>query len=240
MLARTPHHHVRPPRPARRGLTLIEVTIALAVAALATGVAVVGINAITDAHLKSTSLELGGAIKFNYDRSIMEKRTQRLAMDLDRNVYWVEYTEDAFAIAAERLRGPEGDKRDLEKKESAEDRARSFFNADPSDEVRAVMEGGKASQFRPDEATGEPRSLPGDVEFSKIWTGHQEESFTSGIAYLHFFRGGWTEPAQIELTDGDDYITLKVFPLTGRVRTYQERLEDPEVEEYDGREEGDE
>lgn len=225
----------------QRGLTLIEITIALAIAALAVSMSIVSINALTDADLKSSALEIAGAMKFNYDRAIMEKRTQRLGVDLDRHVWWVEYTEDPYAIGAERLRGEEGDKRDLEGKgEELEERASFFDDDDPSAEVKQFMEGGKGASFVPDEGSGKPRPLKGDVVFSKVWTGHQEESFTSGIAYVHFFKGGWTEPAQIELSDGTEYVTLKVFPLTGRVRTYQERLEDPSVEEYDGREEGDE
>jgi general secretion pathway protein H len=232
---------VRRPRPSARGLTLIELTIALALAALLVAVSVVSINALTDAHLRSSAIELAGAIKFNYDRSIMEKRTQRLGMDLDRHVWWVEFTDDPYAIARERLSGQEGDKRDLEGGGDGEDASLdSFFSRNDGEaEIKQIMEGGKAAAFVPDEAAGQPRPLPGNVTFSKIWTGHQEESFTSGIAYLHFFRGGWTEPAQIELFDGDDYVTVKVFPLTGRVRTYQKQLDDPDVQDYDGRDEGD-
>lgn len=220
-------------------MTLIELTIALALAALLVAVSIVSVNALTDANLRSAAVELAGAIKFNYDRSIMEKRTQRLGMDLDRHVWWIEFTEDQYALAAERMSGEEGDKRDLEG-DSGDVELDSFFARNEGEaEVKQIMEGGKGAAFVPDEGAGKPRPLPGDVTFSKIWTGHQEESFTSGIAYLHFFRGGWTEPAQIELFDGSDYITLKVFPLTGRVRTYHKQLEDPAVQEYDGREEGD-
>lgn len=230
----------RAPRRAQRGLTLIEISIALGIAALAVSISIVSLNALTDADLRSSAIELAGAIKFNYDRAIMEKRTQRLGMDLDRNVWWIEFTEDAYAVGAERMHGEEGEKRAArgEVEDAVED---SFFDDDDeSAEVKRVMEGGKAASFGPDESAGEPHPLPGDVQFSKVWTGHQEESFTSGVAYLHFFRGGWTEPAQIELFDGSEYVTLKVFPLTGRVRTYDKQLEDPDIEEYDGREEGDE
>ncbi|MEQ8278818.1 MAG: prepilin-type N-terminal cleavage/methylation domain-containing protein [Deltaproteobacteria bacterium] len=229
-------------RSRQRGLTLIEITIALAIAALAVSVGVISINALTDANLKSSALSLAGAIKFNYDRAIMEKRTQRLGLDLDRQVWWIEFTEDPYALAQERMRGEEGDKRSLEGdgEEQLEELDSFFSNDDDDAEVKRVMEGGKAASFVPDEAGGKPRPLPGDVRFSKVWTGHQEESFTSGVAYIHFFRGGWTEPAQIELSDGTEYVTLKVFPLTGRVRTYDKQLEDPSIQEYDGREEGDE
>ncbi len=234
----------RRPRAAVRGLTLIEISIALAIAALLAGASIVSVNALTDADLKSSALLLGGAIKYNYDRAIMEKRTQRLALDLDRQIWWIEYTEDPYAIGQERIRGEEGDKRrmdgDGDDADSDSDSDNFFDDDDPRREVKMVMEGGKNAAFVPDGDSGQPRPLPGTVVFSKIWTGHQEESFTTGVAYIHFFRGGWTEPAQIEVSDGDEYITLKVFPLTGRVRSYHKRLEDPDVQEYDGREEGDE
>lgn len=223
-------------RPGSRGLTLIEITIGLAVAALVTGVAVASINALTDAELRSASVQLTGAIKFTYDRAIMEKRVQRIGLDLDKHVWWIEYTEDPYALGRERLRGKEGESLEVEDRP---ERRRSRWN-DEDLEVKRAMEGGRAAQFVTDAEVGKPRSLPDNVAFSKVWTGHQEEPFLSGVTYLHFFRGGWTEAAQIELTDGEEYRTLVVQPLTGRVRTYARRLEDPRADEDDGRHEGDE
>ena len=60
------------------------------------------------------------------------------------------------------------------------------------------------------------------------------------MAHLHFFPQGWTEPALIELADDDgDVFTLEVQPLTGRVKVYDRTLEDPTVEDDDGRKDGD-
>jgi general secretion pathway protein H len=227
----------------RRGMTLIEVVIALAIAAMATGVAIGAVNSLTDAALRSTSIELMGAMKFSYDRAIMERRTERLTIDMDKNLYWIDATPDHFSLSAERLRGNEGEKgEDPNKKEKPEKRD-SFFDEEEDAakrEVEAALEGGKAAMFAPDEGYGEPRAISPDVRITKVWTGHQEEAFTSGVAHIHFFSGGWTEPAQIELTDGDVFITLKLYPLTGRVRSYDKELEIPRVEDDDGREEGDE
>jgi hypothetical protein len=225
----------------RLGLTLIEITVALAIAALIVGAGLVSLNALTDADLKSAAVELTGAIKFSYDRSIMEKRTQRLSFDIGKGLWWIDYTEDPYAIDRERARGNTGDESREEDEEKLSSLDELFERSDdPSEEVKQAMAGGKAMAFSPDEGAGGPRRLPGSVSFSKVWTGHQEEPFTEGVAHMHFFRSGWTEPAQIELTDGDDFITLKVFPLTGRVRMYKKQLEDPKVEDDDGREEGDE
>ncbi len=201
-------------------------------------IAAVGVNSITDANLRSASIELTGAIKFSYDRSIMEKRMQRIAMDLDQGTWWIEYTQDPYALSKDRLRGSAGAEAEKDRREEIEDRYN--FDRDVDKNVKAAMEGGLSAQFGPDPEGGGPRALPGDVSFGRVWTGHQEEPFESGVAYLHFFRGGWTEPAQIELTDGQEFKTLRVFPLTGRVRVYDREMDDVEPEEYDGNKEGDE
>jgi hypothetical protein len=166
---------------------------------------------------------------------------------MDKGLWWIDFTEDPFSLAAERDRGREGTKSEdseqlLAKKAEAEGKRSIFEDEDDraKKEVEAVLEGGRAAAFNLDPEFGEPQAISSDVKISKVWTGHQEEPFTSGIAHIHFFSGGWTEPAQIELTDGDSFITLKLYPLTGRVRTYDKELETPRVEDDDGRDEGDE
>ena len=158
-------------------MTLIEITIALAIAAMMVGVAVVSTQALTHTDLRNSAIGLAGAVKSNYDRAIMEKRIQRIGMDLDQHVWWVEYTEDPFALSQERLRGDEGLKRDEEgnlKKDDDDDSF--FFDDDDDEEVKRALEGGKAAAFKPDEAAGEPFALPGDVQFVKVHAGHQEEA----------------------------------------------------------------
>ncbi len=222
-------------RTAQGGLTLIEVTIGLAIVALVMGVAIVSVNSLTGAHLRSSAVEITGAIKYSYDRAIMEKRIQRIGFDLDKQVWWLEYTDDPYALTGQLARGDKGTPLD----EEDDDEEPSIFDEDDDVEVRTALEGGRAASFVPDSESGAPRAIPSDIQIESVWTGHQEKPFTSGVAYLHFFRGGWTEPAQIVLTDGaGDYITLKVSPLTGRVRMYRKRLEDGRGETYDASEEG--
>lgn len=225
------------PNQTRRGLTLIELTIGLAIVAMLIGVSITSMNALTDADLRSSSVQMTGAIKFAYDRAIMEKRVERIGMDLEKGLWWLEYTDDPYALSAEKVSGNKGE--GLE--EDSEDLfGRRTFDEDDEDiEVKKALEGGRSASFVPDGEYGKPHPLPGNVIFSKAWTGHQEEPFSTGVAYLHFFRSGFTEPAQIELFDGEDYLTLTVAPLTGRARTHDGRLEDPKVDEPDGREEGD-
>lgn len=215
---------------------------------MAVGIAIASINALTNASLRSSALELSGTIKFAYDRAIMARHTERLSLDLDKGLIWLDFTEDTYSLARERHEGREGVKSDAvgeDDAKAAKKKERDSFFSDEKDaekeEVKIALEGGKAVQFAPDvEAMDRPKALPSDIRISKVWSGHQEEAFTSGTAYVHFFNSGWSEPAQIELTDGDEFVTIKVYPLTGRVRIYEKELEVPKPESDDGREEGDE
>ena len=230
-----PHPRSRS-RSAVRGLTLIEITIGLTIAALVMAVGVTSLNALTDANLRSAAVEITGAVKYSYDRAIMQKRIQRIGFDLDRQLWWLEYTDDPYGLANELARGEEGEKRD-DTGQKIED-SDSIFDSDEDERVKKALEGGKGAAFQADGDSNKPYKLPGDIEFDSVWTGHQEEPFTSGTAYLHFFRGGWTEPAHIILTDGDSFISLKVSPLTGRIRMYRKKLDDGKGEEYNAGDEG--
>lgn len=232
-------------------MTLIEITIALAIAAMVTATAVASINAITDANLRSSAVAMTGAMKQSYDRAVMLRRTQRLVIDMDNNAWWLDFTEDRFAVSREKLSGDKGDQLDgrgddddKERSSAARSRrSKSIFDDDVDPAVQAALEGGRATQFVPDEDTGagKPTKLEGGVKFSKVWTGHQEEAFTGGLAYVYFWAVGHTEPAQIELMDeGEDTVTLVLSPLTGRVRTVQGSIDVPSSKDDDGRDEGDE
>jgi general secretion pathway protein H len=281
---------MRAPRQERRGLTLVELTIALAVAALATAIAIGAVNSLTSASLHSTAVELTGAVKTCYDRAIMERRIERLSIDMEKNLWWIDYTEEQFSLAAERVKGREGDHEDSDEKsggsgkkkkavvgnvdktkggaageiianiagkaeerlgksqkgksksdDSTDKQPKSIFDEGDKDaqknEVKLAMEGGKAINFQLDAEVSKPRPIPSNVKVTRVWAGHQEEAFTNGIARIHFFNIGFSEPAQIEMTDGSDYVTIKVYPLTGRVRTYPRQIEVPKTDHDDAKEE---
>jgi hypothetical protein len=236
----------------------------MAIAAMAAALAIGALNSLTSQALHSTAVELTGAIKFCYDRSIMERRTERLSIDMEKGLWWIDYTQDKFALSAERAAGKIGEKdeevdaktglpikkKKLTKKQKAEldDRKASIFEDSSDDffkdkneakknQVKLAIEGGKAIDFQPDSEVSKPKPISSDVKVSRVWAGHQVEAFTSGIARIHFFSSGWSEPAQIELTDGSEFVTLKIYPLTGRVRTYPKQMEIPKTDHEDGKEE---
>jgi general secretion pathway protein H len=77
----------------------------------------------------------------------------------------------------------------------------------------------------------------------KVQTEHDEEGVTEGVAYIHFWPGGVTERAivQIARAGDDEGVTVVVSPLTGRAQIERGFVELPEDllegEEYSEREE---
>ena len=98
---------------------MIELTVALAIGVFITGTAIMSLNALTSADLRSTAIELSGAIKMNYDRAVMYKRTQRIGINIDKGLWWIDFTEDQFALAQERATGTRGEDDDEKDKKGA-------------------------------------------------------------------------------------------------------------------------
>src|SRR5262249_54141908 len=68
--------------PMRRGLTLIELTVALAVVVVMFAAVVFGIGALTGAQAKQAATELAGTIRYLYDTASLTGRTCRLVFEL--------------------------------------------------------------------------------------------------------------------------------------------------------------
>ena len=92
---------------------------------------------------------------------------------------------------------------------------------------------------RIDEPGLRPVTLPTTVTLEGVWTPQYDEvqrpeevppqdEADDNIVYVHFFPGGYAERAFIYLSDGDDdWYTLEIEPLTGRVIVYDEEVEVP-------------
>lgn len=199
-----------------RGLTLIEISIALAIAALLVAVSVPAISSVTRAQLRQRSGQLAGGLRALYGESAIGGRSCRLILDLDKAEYQAECARGAVRLAAAGAEGPAGDAQAREREQELLSRARRTGET-LSDEDRERLELLRRSAFAPSPAV--PRTaLGGQVRFRKVWVGHQPAPRTSGTAWLYFWPSGQTEPASIELSQGDDVVTLLVSPLTGRVR----------------------
>jgi general secretion pathway protein H len=218
-------------RRAARGFTLIELMVALAVAAALFSAVVMGLGALTGAQARKAMGELGAASRSLYDTAALSGNTCRLVFLLPK--------DDAaeFTYRAECANGPvttslDRDQEIRDATKAAVEAYRKRGRSNPADappptyarssgstlldvldsEKARVEKAAAFSAFTTPEI--QPRKMRG-VRVS-IWTAHQKAKIDSGLAYLYFFPQGYTERAQVTVRQGKNVWTLLVSPLTGR------------------------
>jgi general secretion pathway protein H len=190
-----------------RGFTLIELLIVIAIAAVLSAAAIPALNSVTGAHARSAAGELSGAARHLFDTAALRHQTCRLALDLDEGAWWAECTEGRAHIA-----------RDQSSSSREEDDAalEERFPDEREAEKRKLLARARFGQFR-DRLT-KKRALPGSATFEEVWSEHQREPFSKGIAYVYFFPNGQAEAARIPIVDGDNVYSVVTQRFTGRAR----------------------
>jgi general secretion pathway protein H len=228
-------------RRAQRGLTLIEITIALLIAAVLFSAVVAGVGAITGTKAKAATSELAGVIRSLYDTAALTGKTCRLVFELpqpkseDSVKYHAECAEAGVTTSRDREMDlkEENKARDEEKRLAGREERRNFTRSSGSEpslqdlmdqEQHRVEQAARYSAYTGEEI--EARALPGNVSVS-VWTRQQRKPVDSGVAYLYFFPQGYTEKAQVYVRQGDNVWTLTISPLTGKVNIVAEELEVP-------------
>jgi general secretion pathway protein H len=204
----------------RRGLTLIEIIIVIAIMALFVGVAIAGSAQLPSARLRRSTTMIASAVKVAYTRATATSRDLRLVMDLDQKKIWLEESDAPMLVQSKDKSAAAG--------------------ADPINqaELAAIEEGSRIMKgppipkprFHPIEAYGfgdvesgkGGKSLQRGITFRSVKTTHDDTARTSGRAYVYFWPGGRTERAAIQLRVGDSEedsstLTLLLSPLTGKV-----------------------
>lgn len=206
-----------------RGMTLIEVGIALAVAAIMMSLAIPAMSSVTRAQLRQKTGQLAGGVRALYGAAAIAGRTCRLTFDLDANTYYSECAKGSVRLDKEGERSQNGARVASRDEELAADSSREGMSA----EDREKLELAQKSAFSP---SGEiPKTeLGSTVKITDVWVQHQPERYSSGKAYLYFWSSGLTESASIHLAQGDDVYTVLVAPLTGRAKVVGSRVDAPE------------
>ncbi len=206
-----------------RGMTLIEVGIALAVAGLMLALAIPAMNTVTRAQLRQKTGQLAGGVRALYGAAAIGGRTCRLTFDLDVNAYWSECAKTNVRLDREGERSQNGARVATRDEDLAADTGREGMTAEEREKQALAQK----SAFTP---SGEiPRTELGpSVKITDVWVQHQPERYTSGKAYLYFWSSGLTESASIHLAQADDVYSILVAPLTGRAKVVGQRVDAPE------------
>jgi general secretion pathway protein H len=224
-----------------RGFTLIELSIALIIAAVLFAAVTVSVGALTGSRARASAGELAGVIRALFDTAALNGKTCRLVFDIadprtgEPTRYRAECAAGNVTTSRDREALLSEDSRSRDERPAAGEEAGRptdyrDANAQPNlDELLAQERGrvenaARFSGFSTEEIR--PRELPSGVQVG-VWTRHQHERVTQGLAYLYFFPQGFTERAHVYLRQGDNVWTLAVQPLTGKVVVVAEELEVP-------------
>lgn len=205
-------------------MTLIEISIALAIAGLMVAIAVPAVNSVTRATLRQKAGQLAGAVRSLYGATALAGKSCRLVLDLDAGSYQSECAREAVRLSREGERAMSGGREKSREEELLE---QSKGREGLSDEERTKLDLLAKSQFGPGGEVG-VTELGTSVKLSGVWVQHQPERYVRGQAFLYFWPSGLTEAASIQLSQGDDVMTLLVSPLTGRVRVVNGAVDAPE------------
>src|SRR4051812_45420833 len=90
VLTLTSRPTIRAESPARRGFTLIELIVVVAIISLIAVVALPSVNSYFQVSLETAAREMGATVKETYNSSVITGLVHRMAFDLKENKYWVE------------------------------------------------------------------------------------------------------------------------------------------------------
>jgi general secretion pathway protein H len=217
----------------RRGLTLIEIVIAIALIALLSGSLLFGKNMLVGSRMKATATLIVSSVRFGLTRANATGRPARLVIDFDKKQLSIEEASTSLML------------REKGKDQAGGAAPASSAEAKARAESERILEGPRAA--RPafsklsgvsgaveDLSTGRP--LGDGVELVQVRTEHDEEPLREGRAYIYFWPGGTTERAIIQLKkagDKETALTVVLSPLTGRAKIEKGAVDFPEPRGFD-------
>lgn len=223
----------------RRGMTVLELMIVLAIIGGGMFLLRTGFRAMTKADLVENSTELSAILRRTSQLAVETGQLHRVTFDLDKHVYAVEQCQGTSTIQMNEALRPDDEKtkRAIDKgKERLREVPAEHLAGDPEAATKnAIAIAGhhiadKMCMYVEEGLTGDVvkdsnpqkawirtlRSAKG-IKLKEIWVQHLDDSVTKGQTAIYFFPNGTAEKAVVEITDGSETFTVLVHGLTGRV-----------------------
>lgn len=216
------------PRPSERGLTLIELLVSLLIVGGMFAMVLPTMQSAAGVQVKEAAGKLSGAIASLYNHTALVGETCRLTFHLpededDLGGYQAQCTAGSPQMKHERATVREGRVEDEEEEDE-------FSSLREDEQFEARIKAKAAwTQFAAS-TQHKPVEFARGVRIAGVWTPRVDDVITRGDAHLYFFPLGETQRAYIWMQDANDnYYTLTVEPLTGRVKVHPENLEVPDA-----------
>ena len=204
----------------RRGLTLIEIIVVIAIIAVVTGVAIAGSMQLPSARLRRSATMITSAVKVAYTRATATSHDLRLVMDLDTQKMWLEESDIPMLAQAKDKTGTGGADPVTEAEKAALEESARIVKGPAI--AKAHFHAIEVFGFGDTEGGKGGKPLQRGITFRAVQTTHDDNPRRTGRAYFYFWPGGRTEQASIQLRVGtleaeSSTLTLLVSPLTGKV-----------------------
>ena len=192
---------------ARRGFTLVELMVVMAVIGSAALLVVPAMASLTGANARRSAGELAGSMRALFEIAGLRHATCRLVLDLDKSTWRAECAQGRAGVSTDG-------------KEDLVERARSLaargyvplFSL--VEAFQAVLEKSKYGELG--DRLVSKRELPGGARFGPVEVEGRQDPFEKGSAYVYFFPGGRAQAAKVPVIDGNFRYTVVLEPFTGR------------------------
>ena len=211
-------------------MTLIEICLAVALVAMAAGVAVPALGNFSRADLRQSASMLGQKVRESYTLAALGGGTWRMVMSPGSNKVRVERTDEQVRLAHGRgvglqedfsrlLSGADGTSFGPDPNAAAAQQA--LFGGSTALDAGQLLAGAVANPNAPPgpafaDAGVKQLDFKGSVHLLDVWTDGMEVPATEGDVYLYLFPQGYTQNALIHLEDAQKRVfSVRVHALTG-------------------------
>lgn len=221
----------------RKGLTLIEIMVVMAIIAIVLAVGMPAISGVLALKQQAAITELSKTYVWLIDEAAMRNATFRIAYNLDRNTWKVEAGDPDTLVFASPEEREEHD-------EEISDLMSQFTKRELEEGAAAELDD-KTSRFEglDDPVFTTEQTLPDGIMFAFIYTpqygddgrrpnpdGPSDDPEEDILAYTYIFPDGTAEHTVIRIvdsSDAEDGYTLEVEPLSGVVKVTFEDVTEP-------------
>jgi general secretion pathway protein H len=216
------------------GFTLIEISIAVAILALAAAVVLPAVSNVSLAELRKSAGQVSGLVRSTYDKAALSGERYRIVFSPGTGAIKVERGSSPggggsglLGLAAMAMGGGlPGAQEDSDDDDVAVDvqppaEIIALFGGTLADGTAATTDG--LSSFS---AEGAGLDFGDEVKVMDVWVEGMSQPSSDGTVYLTFFPHGYTESALIHLTDLEGRVfTVEVKALTGTTEIFAEYIE---------------
>lgn len=216
--------------------------IVIGVIALVTGSAAVGFRRLARTDLRTTAIQMAGAMRYLFDRASTTGKMHRLVVDFEEGRYWAEVSDDRYYMPSDR-ETEETREKEAEERVREQEKAEQGEGEEGGDESGIDYSRYQPQEFKPQRArfsafkdtVTKTVEVKGRVKLAGLFTPRLLEPMASGRGYVYFFPLGMTEAALVYLSDpsGESVYTLVVHPLTGKVKVVNQHVQAPVEEQFD-------